>query len=618
MHHESYQWNTVLSPKWREYCEETHAAARDAFLWWVQNGRPRGGPIHMSMQQTRALFKQSLRHCRQVTSQTHADSLAKKLLTNNSKKFWTEIKKICGKSTNPVASTIGSASGSKDITEMWKTHYSTLLNSSSNDGTEKVKSLMNQCNIDENLFTVDEVSKAIKDLKLNKSCGIDTLAAEHFRYASENIYVLLQLCFNSMLIHGHVPRIFCNTILVPIIKDKKGSITDANNYRPIALTTIASKIFEKALLLRARQYLFTTDNQFSFKSKYSTDMCVFVLKSITDYYKSCSSPIYLCYMDASKAFDRVNFWILFEKLLSRQVPKLYVRVLMAFYCTQEFLVRWGNVLSTPFNVSNGVRQGSVLSPLLFNLYLDDLSCDLNQMNAGCLINNVTVNHLIYADDLVLIAPSAHALQHLIYKCENYASNNNIVYNDTKTVCMRILPKTMKLHDDVIMKLNGKNIEYVTDHKYLGVFMSTDCKDDLSIRNQRRNLYSRGNMLIRNFKRCNESVKCLLFKSFCSNLYSAALWNSYKQKNLDQLKVAYNRVFRILMSLQGRVSMSAVFVNYSLDPFKVLIRKSIRSLRERIVNSENILIQAIVRSNYFSFSTLHMKWTRNLFALRDTG
>lgn len=290
---------------------------------------------------------------------------------------------------------------------------------------------------------------------------------------------------------------------------------------------------------------------------------------------------------------------------------------MAFYCKQGFLVRWGNVFSTPFNVSNGVRQGSVLSPLLFNLYMDYLSCDLNKMNAGCIMNNVTVNHLIYADDLVLIAPSAHALQLLINKCENYTMNNDIVYNDKKTVCMRIKPKTMKLHDDVIMKLNGKNIEYVTDHKYLGVFMSINCKDDSSICHQRRSLYSRGNMLIRNFKQCNDTVKCLLFKSFCSNLYGAALWNSYTQKNLDQLKVAYNRVFRILMNLEGRISMSECFIRYRLDPFKVLVRKAIRSLRERIINSENTLVQAIVYSDYFAYSKLHTKWTQNLFALRDT-
>ena len=81
--------------------------------------------------------------------------------------------------------------------------------------------------------------------------------------------------------------------------------------------------------------------------------------------------------------------------------------------------------------------------------------------------------------------------------------------------------------------------------------------------------------------------------------SAALWNSYKKENLDQLKVAYNRVFRIFMNLGSRICMSAAFISNGLDPFKVHLRKSMRSFRDRIVNSENSLVQAIVNSNYTS-------------------
>ena len=118
---------------------------------------------------------------------------------------------------------------------------------------------------------------------------------------------------------------FSDTVLVPIIKDKSGNISDINNYRPIALTTVASKILEKLLLVRLKNHLYTTDNQFSFKTKHSTDMCVFTLKSVIDLYISSSSPVYVCYMDASKAFDKVNFWCLFEKLLQRNVPNVFVR-----------------------------------------------------------------------------------------------------------------------------------------------------------------------------------------------------------------------------------------------------------------------------------------------------
>ena len=137
------------------------------------------------------------------------------------------------------------------------------------------------------------------------------MSAEHFRYASNRLPVLLSLCLNAMVLHGHVPKSFSDTVLVPIIKDKKGDITDINNYRPIVITSVASKIFEKVILLRIKHYLCTNDNQFNYKPKHATDMCIFTLKSILDFYVASSSPVYLCYIDSSKAFDRVNFLVPF-------------------------------------------------------------------------------------------------------------------------------------------------------------------------------------------------------------------------------------------------------------------------------------------------------------------
>ena len=122
---------------------------------------------------------------------------------------------------------------------------------------------------------------------------------------------------------------------------------------------------------------------------------------IKDTRGSLNSNVYSCFLDASKAFDRVNHYVLFDKLLKRGVPLYVVRILIFWYTSQTMYVRWNNVISSGFGVSNGVRQGGILSPYLFCVYMDDLSIKLNDIKVGCTIGTTLINHLMYADDLVL-------------------------------------------------------------------------------------------------------------------------------------------------------------------------------------------------------------------------
>ena len=105
-------------------------------------------------------------------------------------------------------------------------------------------------------------------------------------------------------------------------------ITEKDNYRPVAITSVASKLFELMLVGRIQKYLYTVSNQFGFKPKHGTDMCVFTLKQIVEYYTLRGSPVYICYIDASKAFDRINHLCLFKKLLNRHINILFVRILL--------------------------------------------------------------------------------------------------------------------------------------------------------------------------------------------------------------------------------------------------------------------------------------------------
>ena len=120
--------------------------------------------------------------------------------------------------------------------------------------------------------------------------------------------------------------------------------------------------------------------------------------------------------------------LFFRKLLDHNIPILAVRLLCVWYSSQQFSVQWGCKMSDSFYVSNGVWQGGILSPFLFNVYIDDLSIGLNRLKVGCNFNGVSVKHIAYAGDTVLLSPAPSVLQKLIKFCSQYAVANDIFYN----------------------------------------------------------------------------------------------------------------------------------------------------------------------------------------------
>ena len=165
---------------------------------------------------------------------------------------------------------------------------------------------------------------ALKNAKTGKACGVDVLAAEHFIYADAIIHIHLSLLFNSFISHGYLPRDFMKTAIVSIVKNKSENSGDKANYRPIALVTACSKIFESCLLIMLEKYLHTQDQQFEFNSQHATDMCIFTVKSVIKYYTKQNSTVFTCFLDAAKAFDRVSHKTLFSKMIKRNVPLVIV------------------------------------------------------------------------------------------------------------------------------------------------------------------------------------------------------------------------------------------------------------------------------------------------------
>ena len=407
---------------------------------------------------------------------------------------------------------VNNTTGENNISELWYEHYKQLLNYNGNDQHKpEVVSVIGNISINSDFqkFSAHDIREVISKLKTNKSPGTDLVQSEHFIYAHDKISCLLSMLFNSMFMHNYLPSKLMETIIVPIIKDKRGLVTDKNNYRPIAVTSVSSKIIELLLLDRLRDKLATLDNQFGFKAKHGTDMSVFTLKQVTEYYNQRSSPVYVCYLDASKAFDRINHWCMFRKLIKRDADLFVIRFLVQWYSNQTFCVRWGGTITSFFTVANGVRQGGIMSPILFNIYMDELSCELNRCNIGCSLNGTLINHIMYADDTCIIASSPSALQRLLNICLDFADSNFVLFNENKTKCMCFKPKSLANLYIPKIYLNEVPLTFVTSCKYFGVVICNGMRDDDDIMRHVRSLYTRGNMLISRFKTCSHEVKVTL-------------------------------------------------------------------------------------------------------------
>ena len=131
---------------------------------------------------------------------------------------------------------------------------------------------------------------------------------------------------------------------------------------------------------------------YGFKSKHSTNMCTFTVKIIIKYYIRQNSLVYTCFLDASKAFDRINHWTLFTKLIDCNVPLLIVRILVFWYEMPLVCIKCGKSVSQYLSIANGVRQGGILSLNLFAMHMNGLSGALSLGMAVCYINDQCMSH----------------------------------------------------------------------------------------------------------------------------------------------------------------------------------------------------------------------------------
>ena len=597
-------------PGWSDYVADYYDASRESFLLWAANGKPRQGPLFEDMKKTRAQFKYALRFVKNNEKTLRSDALAKKFTSTNPRAFWKEIKRI-NSTKLPLPHCINGTSGCQEIANLWRDHYRDLFNCVLPCGTERTY----HCDSAENMcITPKEVVEAIGSLRDNKATGMDSISGEHLKHSSQRVVFLLSLCFSSLFVHGYMPHDMISVLLIPIVKDKNVSLSSKSNYRPIALASVISKVVETIILNRTITYLHTESNQFGFKPKMGTDMPIYLLKEIVEKYTLLKGNIFMCFLDASKAFDRVNHFTLFDKLLRRGVPQYIVRLLDFWYTNQTMCVSWSGCLSDEFKVSNGVRQGGILSPFLFNVYVDDLSKLLNTCTTGCMIGGSLINHVMYADDLVVFSPCADGLSYLLSKCEMFGINHDIVYNSKKSAILLYRNEALNSVDDTSIRfmLNNQVIPIVDKVKYLGHYLCDNLKDDSDLQRQRRMLYAQANLLKHRFYMCTEPVKVKLFKTFCYCLYTAPLWWNYTLYSYRKVRVAYNDAFRNILNVPRFTSASQLFVSNRVFTLDGLVRHLLARFIKRLDDCTNLFICAINTSDLKYQSRIRKFWITKLY------
>ena len=216
-----------------------------------------------------------------------------------------------------------------------------------------------------------------------------------------------------ILCHAYIPTSFCIAMLVPIPKNKLGNLSESSNYRAIALSSLLCKILDTCIIDKQESVFKSHDLLFAYKANHSTVQCVTMIRETVSYYLSYSNQLFMCMLDASKAFDKVNLLLLFRKLRDKGMCPIILRFIVKLYINQCIQVRWNELRSERFPISNGVKQGGVMSPLLFKVYMQYLIETLERRGLGCHMGNRFTGCFIYADDITLLAPSCQS-QNEIY------------------------------------------------------------------------------------------------------------------------------------------------------------------------------------------------------------
>lgn len=532
-------------------------------------------------------------------------------------KFWNKLKKLTGQKTTTTPPLLDNNLPITDPLEKANLFATTLqhtyrphaFNEFDTDFLIHVTKTNNALlpsnhpsSIGHNTFTnpiePDDVKNIIMTLKNNKAPGPDAIKAPYFKNLPENTIKALTTIYNNCLLAGYFPTHFKTSQIIMIPKPGKPK-TNPNNFRPIALLNISGKIFEKILSHRLKLLIDTHSllpaHQHGFRSQHTTMDSILRLHTETIKHTNFKRITIAAFLDVEKAFDRVWHDGLVYKLGKLQLSNTITQLIKSFLINRTGTVKIGSSQSVPFPIKAGVPQGSVLSPLLFNLYVADIPTTDN------------TNTLMFADDTAIWSShhnpiTAHKnLQTHLELIHTWTQNWRISLNPSKSKAIAFsnlaLRKLRRRLPNNKLTINNTPIPMSNQTKYLGITLTNssslnnDLKTTLSKIRQRASILKLINC---NYKGCNPDTLLHTYKTFIRPLidYRAPLYASINPSQQHRILSTERRILRYILRLPYRFPSNQLYTYANLQP-----------ITDRLTHLQQRFIHRAINNNSPSNSTL---------------
>ena len=465
-------------PGWKEQVAPQREAAIFWHSIWLSAGRPNAGQLFEIRKRTRSQFQYAVRRVRKAADSIKSQKLFEASLWGGGDLLDELRKTRGGRHTPDLPETVAGANGEEEICQKFRQVYHDLYNSSNtSEDMISIKARVETNIQNEGLTEVLKISSAsVKAaavlMKRGKADVSGSYSSDAVRHAPDSFYEQLALVFRSFLVHGTVARPLLACAFMPLLKSSLKDPADTKSYRAIAGSSTILMLFDRVVLNLWGDRLASGSLQMGYKRGSSTAQCTYVVQETINHFLDGGSNPIMVALDMTMAFDMCRFSILFSKVEAK-LPAVVTRVLIFVYERQYAWVRWGTYKSSEFGIVNGTRQGSVLSPALFTVYIQELLDKLRELGTGCHIGATFLGAVAWADDVLLTAPTRGSMQSMLDACSVFAAKVGLQFSTdpnpakSKSKAVFVVGRRTDLEKPAPLLLCGKALPYVAHATHLG-------------------------------------------------------------------------------------------------------------------------------------------------------